>query len=42
VLVAGAIVALESLRHFHLPALEASERDIMDGAALLAASSIEL
>jgi exopolyphosphatase/guanosine-5'-triphosphate,3'-diphosphate pyrophosphatase len=42
VLVAGAIVVLETLRRFHLPALEASERDIMDGAALLAAGSIEL
>lgn len=38
VLTAGSIVVLETLRHFGLPALEASERDIMDGAALLAAA----
>jgi exopolyphosphatase / guanosine-5'-triphosphate,3'-diphosphate pyrophosphatase len=42
VLVAGSIVVLETLRHFGIPVLEASERDIMDGAALLAAGSIEL
>ena len=37
VIVAGAIVALEVLRHFRLPQLEVSERDIMHGAALAAA-----
>jgi exopolyphosphatase/guanosine-5'-triphosphate,3'-diphosphate pyrophosphatase len=42
VLVAGSIVVLETLRHFGLAELEASEHDIMDGAALLAAGSLEL
>jgi exopolyphosphatase / guanosine-5'-triphosphate,3'-diphosphate pyrophosphatase len=37
VIVAGAIVVREVLRHFGLDALEASERDIMHGAALAAA-----
>ena len=41
VIVAGAVVVLETLRHFGLHALEASERDIMHGAALIAAETSE-
>jgi len=37
VIVAGAVVARETLGHFRLPELEVSERDIMHGAALAAA-----
>jgi len=37
VIVAGAVIVREVLAHFGLPELEASERDIMDGAALAAA-----
>jgi exopolyphosphatase/guanosine-5'-triphosphate,3'-diphosphate pyrophosphatase len=37
VLVAGVVVALETLRRFGLEELEVSERDILHGAALLAA-----
>jgi exopolyphosphatase/guanosine-5'-triphosphate,3'-diphosphate pyrophosphatase len=37
VIVAGTVVVLETLRHFGLPELEVSERDIMHGAALAAA-----
>jgi exopolyphosphatase/guanosine-5'-triphosphate,3'-diphosphate pyrophosphatase len=37
VIVGGAIVVRETLRHFGLDALEVSERDILDGAALAAA-----
>jgi exopolyphosphatase/guanosine-5'-triphosphate,3'-diphosphate pyrophosphatase len=37
VIVAGGVVVLETLRHFGLDALEASEHDIMYGAALAAA-----
>jgi exopolyphosphatase / guanosine-5'-triphosphate,3'-diphosphate pyrophosphatase len=37
VIVAGAVVVLETLRYFRLDELEASERDIMHGAALVAA-----
>jgi exopolyphosphatase / guanosine-5'-triphosphate,3'-diphosphate pyrophosphatase len=37
VLVAGVVVALEVLRHFGLAELEASERDILHGVALVAA-----
>lgn len=36
VIVAGAIVLVETLAHFGLEAIEASERDILDGAALAA------
>ena len=38
VIVAGAVVVLETLRHFGLDQLEVSERDIMHGAALAAAA----
>jgi exopolyphosphatase / guanosine-5'-triphosphate,3'-diphosphate pyrophosphatase len=38
VIVAGAVVVLEALRHFRLDRLEVSERDIMHGAALAAAT----
>jgi exopolyphosphatase/guanosine-5'-triphosphate,3'-diphosphate pyrophosphatase len=37
VIVAGAVIVREILRHFELVALEASERDILHGAALAAA-----
>jgi exopolyphosphatase / guanosine-5'-triphosphate,3'-diphosphate pyrophosphatase len=37
VIVAGAVIVRETLRHFGLDALEASERDILHGAALAAA-----
>jgi exopolyphosphatase/guanosine-5'-triphosphate,3'-diphosphate pyrophosphatase len=37
VIVAGAVILLEALDHFGLDGLEASERDILDGAALEAA-----
>ncbi len=37
VIVAGAIVLVEALDHFGLDAIETSEHDILDGAALLAA-----
>jgi exopolyphosphatase/guanosine-5'-triphosphate,3'-diphosphate pyrophosphatase len=37
VIVAGAVIVRETLRHFHLDELEASERDILHGAALAAA-----
>jgi len=37
VIVAGAVILHEILRHYGLEAIEASERDILDGAALLAA-----
>jgi exopolyphosphatase / guanosine-5'-triphosphate,3'-diphosphate pyrophosphatase len=37
VIVAGAVVVLETLRYFGFDALEVSERDIMHGAALAAA-----
>jgi exopolyphosphatase / guanosine-5'-triphosphate,3'-diphosphate pyrophosphatase len=37
VILAGTVVVAETLRHFGLDALEASERDIMHGAALAAA-----
>ena len=36
VIVAGAIILREVLAHFSVPEMEASERDILDGAALLA------
>jgi len=39
VIVAGAIVCSELLDVFALEAIEASELDILDGAALLAAES---
>jgi exopolyphosphatase / guanosine-5'-triphosphate,3'-diphosphate pyrophosphatase len=38
VIVAGAVILREVLEHFALDAIEASERDILDGAALEAAS----
>jgi exopolyphosphatase / guanosine-5'-triphosphate,3'-diphosphate pyrophosphatase len=38
VIVAGAVVVFETLRHFRLAGLEVSEHDIMHGAALAAAS----
>jgi exopolyphosphatase/guanosine-5'-triphosphate,3'-diphosphate pyrophosphatase len=38
VIVAGAVVVLETLRRFRLDELEVSERDIMHGAALAAAA----
>jgi exopolyphosphatase/guanosine-5'-triphosphate,3'-diphosphate pyrophosphatase len=41
VIVAGAIVVRETLRHFGLELLEASEHDIMHGAALAAAENAE-
>jgi len=37
VIVAGGVILAEALRHFGLPGLEASERDILHGAALAAA-----
>jgi exopolyphosphatase / guanosine-5'-triphosphate,3'-diphosphate pyrophosphatase len=37
VIVAGAVILTEVLRHFGLSSIEASERDILDGAALEAA-----
>ncbi len=37
VIVAGIVIVREVLRHFGLGAIEASERDILDGAALAAA-----
>jgi hypothetical protein len=37
VILAGAVVLAETLRHFGLQVLEASEQDIMHGAALAAA-----
>jgi exopolyphosphatase / guanosine-5'-triphosphate,3'-diphosphate pyrophosphatase len=37
VIVAGAVIVVEVLRRYGLDALEVSERDILDGAALLAA-----
>lgn len=37
VIVAGAVILREVLRRYRLPEIEASERDILDGAALLAA-----
>ena len=40
VIVAGAIVLREALAHFGLATLEASERDIMHGAALVAAEGV--
>ena len=36
-IVAGAVIVREILRHFGLDALEASEHDILHGAALAAA-----
>jgi exopolyphosphatase/guanosine-5'-triphosphate,3'-diphosphate pyrophosphatase len=39
VIVAGAIVVRETIRHFALDALEASEHDVMHGAALAAAET---
>ncbi len=38
VIVAGAVILREVMRHFELPAIEASERDILHGAALEAAA----
>ena len=38
VIVAGAAILLEVMRHFRLPEIEVSERDILDGAALEAAA----
>lgn len=38
VIVAGAVIAREVLAHFELPELEASERDLLHGAALEAAA----
>jgi exopolyphosphatase/pppGpp-phosphohydrolase len=37
VIVAGAVILREVMRHFGLRAIEASERDILHGAALEAA-----
>jgi exopolyphosphatase / guanosine-5'-triphosphate,3'-diphosphate pyrophosphatase len=37
VILGGIVVVREALRHFDLPELEVSERDILDGAALAAA-----
>jgi exopolyphosphatase/guanosine-5'-triphosphate,3'-diphosphate pyrophosphatase len=37
VIVGGTIVVREALRHFGLDALQVSEHDILDGAALAAA-----
>jgi exopolyphosphatase/guanosine-5'-triphosphate,3'-diphosphate pyrophosphatase len=42
VIVAGAVILREVLDHFGLDAIEASERDILDGAALLAAELPEV
>jgi hypothetical protein len=39
--VAGAVVVLETLRHFRLAELEVSEHDNMHGAALVAAGLSE-
>ena len=39
VIVAGAAILLETMRHLRLPEIEVSERDILDGAALEAASA---
>ena len=36
-IVAGAVIVCEILRHFGVDRLEASERDILDGTALAAA-----
>jgi exopolyphosphatase/guanosine-5'-triphosphate,3'-diphosphate pyrophosphatase len=38
VIVAGAVILREVMRHFDLPEIEVSERDILDGAALEAAA----
>ena len=38
VIVAGAAILLEVMRHFGLEEIEVSERDILDGAALEAAA----
>jgi exopolyphosphatase/guanosine-5'-triphosphate,3'-diphosphate pyrophosphatase len=38
VIVAGAVILAQVLRHFGVASIEASERDILDGAALEAAS----
>jgi exopolyphosphatase/guanosine-5'-triphosphate,3'-diphosphate pyrophosphatase len=38
VIVAGAVILREVMRHFRLPEIEVSERDILDGAALEAAA----
>src|SRR5262249_17137806 len=38
VIVAGAVILLEVLRAYDLEAIEASERDLLDGAALTAAA----
>jgi exopolyphosphatase/pppGpp-phosphohydrolase len=37
VIVAGAAILLETMRYLGLDAIEVSERDILDGAALAAA-----
>jgi exopolyphosphatase/guanosine-5'-triphosphate,3'-diphosphate pyrophosphatase len=37
VIVAGAVILVETLDHLGLDAIEVSERDILDGAALAAA-----
>jgi exopolyphosphatase/pppGpp-phosphohydrolase len=37
VIVAGAVIARETLKFFRLDKLEVSERDLLDGAALAAA-----
>jgi hypothetical protein len=37
VLAAGVLILRETLRHLALTAIEASERDLLDGAALAAA-----
>ncbi len=42
VIVAGAVILAEILRRYDLSAIEASERDILDGAALAAADSRSL
>jgi exopolyphosphatase / guanosine-5'-triphosphate,3'-diphosphate pyrophosphatase len=38
VIVAGAVILGEAMRHFGLPEIEVSERDLLDGAALEAAA----
>jgi exopolyphosphatase/pppGpp-phosphohydrolase len=38
VIVAGAAILLEVMRHLGLPEIEVSERDLLDGAALEAAA----
>jgi exopolyphosphatase / guanosine-5'-triphosphate,3'-diphosphate pyrophosphatase len=38
VIVAGAAILLEAMRHLRLPEIMVSERDILDGAALEAAA----